>query len=84
MVHVRNLKAPAPGKGTGQRRQQGSRNAHLSAKVDHCLLNAISFLHSSGVFVAKRSMSLSATLSCDCLRVRMGSEVVAFDVEACR
>lgn len=64
------------------RRHIFSRIAHLSANVDHCLLKAISFLHSSGVFVANRSMSLSATDSCDCLRVTIGSGVLAFDVDA--
>ena len=64
-------------------RVQVQQTSHLLARDDHCLLKAISFLHSPGDFVAKRSMSLSATLSCDCLRVRMGCEAVAADVEAC-
>lgn len=56
--------------------------AHLSAREAHCLLKATSLRHSAGVFVAKRSMSLSATASWDCLRVSMGSETLASDVEA--
>lgn len=36
-------------------------NVHLSAKEGHCLLKAISFRHSAGVFSEKTAMSLSGT-----------------------
>lgn len=60
--------------------QEGSKHAYPSDRDAHCLLKAMSFRHSAGVLVANRPISLSATDSWDCLRVRMGS---ASEVDAC-